>query len=382
MIKIKRIDPKDKKNFITRSNFPGEEGNPFDRVLRLLQKINQVHTVILFLFIFLFSGIFSLFNIENWSLLFFFAFFDSILIALLPKFKISFGCYKSQIFLLFILRALFIWFSFPINLIFQMIGSIFVFYGFMKEPSDLKITTIFHNFPNISKKINFLHISDIHMDQFSIREMKLLRIVENRKPDFILYTGDFLNLSNIRNPASIQKIIGFFNQIHAISPVYYVSGSPAVDVEDSIKIIENNLHPTRLNNSRISIKRDGININIIGITCTHQPHRDINHLPPLIREDHMNILLYHSPDLVYELKAEDKVDLMLSGHTHGGQVRLPIFGAIFTGSLYGRKLQKGLYQIHDTLLYISRGIGLEGLGAPRVRFLCSPEIIEWKLILK
>ena len=224
-----------------------------------------------------------------------------------------------------------------------------------------------------------MHISDIHLEQLGIRENKLLRIVKNQKPDFILYTGDFLNLSNIRNQTSIENIIGFFNQIHSISPIYYVSGSPAVDVEDTIKIIEKNLNPLRLNNSKILLNQDGIHINIIGITCTHQPHLDIKHLPPLIQEGCINILLYHSPDLVYELKAENKVDLMLSGHTHGGQVRIPLIGAIFTGSLYSRKLQKGLYQIHDTLLYISRGIGLEGLGAPRVRFLCSPEVIEWKI---
>ncbi|MBW6472797.1 MAG: metallophosphoesterase [Anaerolineaceae bacterium] len=249
----------------------------------------------------------------------------------------------------------------------------------MKEPSDLKITTIYHKFPNVSSPFNFLHISDIHLEQPGIREKKLLQIVEDRKPDFILYTGDFLNLSNIRDDRAIENISSIFNQIHTIAPVYYVSGSPAVDVEDTIKIIEKNLKPIRLNNSNILLNHDGIHINIIGITCTHHPHLDIKHLPPLTQEGHINILLYHSPDLVYELKAEDKVDLMLSGHTHGGQVRLPIIGAIFTGSLYGRKLQKGLYQIHDTLLYISRGIGLEGLGAPRVRFLCSPEIIEWKI---
>jgi len=70
---------------------------------------------------------------------------------------------------------------------------------------------------------------------------------------------------------------------------------------------------------------------------------------------------------------------MLSGHTHGGQIQLPLIGPLFTGSLYGLQLQSGLYKIHDTLLTISRGIGLEGLGAPRVRFLCPPEIIEWKI---
>lgn len=378
-MKISKLYPNHKKSFITRSNFPGEEGNPFDRILRLLQKINQIPTILFFIFIFFLSGTFTLFNFDNWLILFLFSLIDSILISLLPKLKISFGQSKSQIFLLFILRTFFIWFSFPINLIFQLIGVIFVYYGFIKEPSDIKITTIYHNFPKVSLPFNFFHVSDIHLEQRGIREEKLLSIIENKKPDFVVYTGDFLNLSNIHNQASIENIIRFFNQIHSISPVYYVSGSPAVDVEETIKIIEKNLNPKRLNNSSILLNHDGNEINIIGITCTHQPHMDIKQLPPLIQAGYMNILLYHSPDLVYELKEENKVDLMLSGHTHGGQVRLPIIGAIFTGSLYRRKLQKGLYQIHDTLLYISRGIGLEGLGAPRVRFLCPPEVIEWKI---
>ena len=379
MIKYRVLKPEDKKNFVTRTKFPGEEGNPFDRILRHLQKINRIPIFLFFFLLFLSAGVFSLFNIENWLLLVLFSVTDSLIIGFLPKLKISFGPYKSQVLLLLILRALFIWFSFPINLIFQILGSFLVFHGFINEPSELRITTIYHKFPTISSTFKFLHISDIHLEQPGIREKKLLRIVDNLKPDFILYTGDFLNLSNIRDNKAIVNIISIFNQIHKISPIYYVSGSSAVDVEDTIKIIEKNLNPTRLNNSNILLNHEGININIIGITCTHQPHLDIKQLPPLLQEDHINILLYHSPDLVYELNAEDQIDLMLSGHTHGGQVCLPIIGAIFTGSLYGRKLQKGLYQIHDTLLYISRGIGLEGLGAPRVRFLCPPEIIVWKI---
>lgn len=379
MTKIIKLNPEDKKSFNNKSKFPGEEGNAFDRILRQLQKINQIPTILFFLLVLLLSGIFSLFIVENWLILLFFSFTDSFLLGLLPKLKISFGSYKSQIFLLLILRALFIWFSFPINLIFQSVGAFFVYYGFMKEPSDLKITTIYHKFPKVALPFNFFHISDIHLEQLGVREEKLVRIVENLKPDFILYTGDFLNLSNIRDNKAISNIISILNQIQEISPIYYVSGSSAVDIEDTIKIIEKNLNPTRLNNSNILLNHGGNDINIIGITCTHKPHLDIKQLPPLIQEGYINILLYHSPDLVYELNAEDQIDLMLSGHTHGGQVRLPIIGAFFTGSLYGRKLQKGLYQIHDTLLYISRGIGLEGLGAPRVRFLCSPEIIEWKI---
>jgi predicted MPP superfamily phosphohydrolase len=73
------------------------------------------------------------------------------------------------------------------------------------------------------------------------------------------------------------------------------------------------------------------------------------------------------------------VDLYLCGHTHGGQVRLPIYGAIITSSSLGKRYEMGPYVEQDTTLYISRGIGLEGLSAPRMRLLCPPEIILFSL---
>lgn len=379
MIKIKILKPTDKKNFSTRSTFPGAEGNPFDKVLRSLQKINQISIPLFFIFIIFLGGVFTLFVIKNWILLILFSLGDAFIIYLLPKFKTSFGPINSQVFLLFLLRSLFIGLLSPVNLVLQMIGTMLVIYGFIIEPSLINITTMELKTPQFSSQAKFLHLSDLHLEKVGIREEKLLRIIKVRNPDFILFTGDFLNLSNIHNQESIMKVIQFFNQLSAISPIFYVTGSPAVDVDETVEIIQKNLIAKRLHNSNISIRKDSYAINLIGITCTHQPHQDVKFLPPLIRKNHPNILLYHSPDLAYELKQEHKINLMLSGHTHGGQVCFPIIGAIFTGSLYGRTLQKGLYQIYDTLLFISRGIGLEGLGAPRVRFLCPPEIIEWKI---
>ena len=92
----------------------------------------------------------------------------------------------------------------------------------------------------------------------------------------------------------------------------------------------------------------------------------------------MNILLYHTPDLAPEASRLG-IDLQLSGHTHGGQVRLPFYGALVTGSLYGKRFEAGRYQLERMVLYVSRGLGLEGAGAPRVRFLCPPEMILWEI---
>jgi len=71
--------------------------------------------------------------------------------------------------------------------------------------------------------------------------------------------------------------------------------------------------------------------------------------------------------------------LQLSGHTHGGQVRLPVYGALYAASLYGKRFESGRRQVGDLTLYVTRGIGLEGKSAPRVRFLCPPEIILWEI---
>jgi hypothetical protein len=68
------------------------------------------------------------------------------------------------------------------------------------------------------------------------------------------------------------------------------------------------------------------------------------------------------------------INLYLCGHTHGGQVRLPFYGAVVTASTLGKRFEMGYYRLQDTHLYVSRGIGFEGMGAPRVRFLCPPEI--------
>jgi predicted MPP superfamily phosphohydrolase len=121
-------------------------------------------------------------------------------------------------------------------------------------------------------------------------------------------------------------------------------------------------------------------VELVGLTCTHKPFVDRPVLDQVLggRPQTFTVLLYHSPDLAPEA-AEAGVDLQLSGHTHGGQVRLPFFGAFYAGSLYGKQLECGRYEVNGLTLYVSRGLGLEGKGAPRVRFLCPPEISLWEL---
>lgn len=83
-----------------------------------------------------------------------------------------------------------------------------------------------------------------------------------------------------------------------------------------------------------------------------------------------------APDLVEDLTG---ADLYLAGHTHGGQVRVPGYGALVTFSRFDKKYEMGRYDVNGTALYVHRGVGFEP-GLPKVRFLCRPEIAVFDLV--
>jgi predicted MPP superfamily phosphohydrolase len=87
----------------------------------------------------------------------------------------------------------------------------------------------------------------------------------------------------------------------------------------------------------------------------------------------LSIFLYHYPEEV-ENPALRSADIYLAGHTHGGQVALPFYGALLTLSKFGKKYEAGTYKVGQTTLNVNRGIGMEGGHAPRVRFYARPEI--------
>jgi predicted MPP superfamily phosphohydrolase len=88
--------------------------------------------------------------------------------------------------------------------------------------------------------------------------------------------------------------------------------------------------------------------------------------------DVFTVFAYHSPD---QIKSVGRADLYCAGHTHGGQVALPFYGAIVTLSRYGKRYEAGLYRHGNTWMYVNRGIGMEGgPTSPRVRFCARPEL--------
>ena len=95
-------------------------------------------------------------------------------------------------------------------------------------------------------------------------------------------------------------------------------------------------------------------------------------------QDGLKLLLMHPPDIAPEAN-DAGIDLYFCGHTHGGQIRFPLVGAVFSSSHLGNQFIMGRYELGNMTLYTARGVGMEGLGAPRARFLCPPEIVLWEI---
>jgi uncharacterized protein len=303
---------------------------------------------------------------------------DWLLLACLPKMRKSFGPTKPTLLILAILRAFFALLHFPVFLIFQIAGTLLVIYGFWVEPHHLQVSRRVITSPNFKSNtpLRILHLGDLHIEHITSREIRLNQLVNELEPDLIMFSGDILNLSFRHDHQSWQDARYVISEWKAPLGVFMVSGSPAVDLAEIMPSLVKDLPVQWLRNDKINFIFNDQPVELVGLECTHRPHVDEKYLSIHSKtpSSAFSILLYHSPDLAPSA-AEAGFNLQLSGHTHGGQVQLPFIGALYTGSLYGKRFVSGLYQIGGLSLNITRGIGMEGAGAPRVRFLCPPEII-------
>jgi predicted MPP superfamily phosphohydrolase len=370
-------------DFSQRRNFPGTLDNEFDIVLRRVEDVEKIPSL-------LFAGLLFLLallpTMGDWPWtaglwLFFLA--DWLLLALLPRAGRSYGPAKPPTLILAVLRALFAFLPFPIDLALQTAGTLLVIYAFWIEPHRLTVAHQVLRSPKLraGKPVRLLHLGDLHVERITARERRLNRLVEALQPDLILFSGDVLNLSNVEDPRAWQAARAILSQWRAPGGVFVVTGSPAVDLEHVFPLLVEGLPHRWLQEERVTVEINGQALDLVGLTCTHRPFVDGPRLEALVAGagGNFTVLLYHTPDLAPNAANTGKIDLQLSGHTHGGQLRLPWFGALFAASLYGKRFEVGRSQVGSMVLYVTRGIGLEGKAAPRMRFLCPPEIILWEI---
>ena len=210
------------------------------------------------------------------------------------------------------------------------------------------------------------HLSDFHFGRVCNRDYvrhAVDRVME-KTPDLVAITGDFMNFDKY-----IDDCFATLNGLAAPLGVYVVRGNH--DYWCDLARIErevSDLGFVLLHNRTVEIEREGARMWISG---TERPWDHSNDRYDFIPEgsNRLKIVLCHIPDEFPSI-AKRNPDLVLSGHTHGGQICFPFFGPALVPSRYGRKYAAGVFGRGKSLLYVSRGIGCH----PPLRTLCNPEV--------
>jgi len=234
------------------------------------------------------------------------------------------------------------------------------------------------NFPKINRieirtekiaagqEIKIMQITDLHDKKFFNDQTQIYDKIVKQNPDFIVLTGDIID----RSTKDYSYVYSFVDNLEKISSrIYFVPGNHELDHKD----IEDFIGQLQKRGLIIAGSRPEYygNIDIYGTRY----HDDI---PAVLSPQRFSLLLVHDPSFVIENGAG--FDMIISGHAHGGQVRLPFIGAIYApGQGIFPKYSKGLFDIKGTELYIDSGMGNTFLP---IRFLDQSQFTVIDLVSK
>jgi uncharacterized protein len=246
-----------------------------------------------------------------------------------------------------------------------------VAYGRKVEPTWIEIVQVPVTLPHLSSELEgyrIVQITDVHADQWMTRD-RIAEIAEQmnqQSPDLMVLTGDYVT----NRAAKYAPALKGFEKLKAPDGVLAVMGNH--DHGSEQHLIREALEQSGiqvLHNEVVRIDHKGGTLQVAGVGDVWTEEHD---LPKVLQELSgvgAAIMLAHEPDFADETAATGKFDLQLSGHSHGGQVKIPFIKRL-TPPL-GHKYPIGQYQVGDLIQYTSRGVGVSGL---HVRFNCRPEI--------
>jgi uncharacterized protein len=266
---------------------------------------------------------------------------------------------------------------------------LFLAYGSLVEPFRVQVSRLEISSPRLPRgagnpgcSLRIVQVSDLHVERLTRRDRALPGLVDGLDPDLLVLTGDYLNTTYNDDPRATADLADLLVQIRAGRDCYAIWGTPQVDHPHLLRPVLEAAGITVLEDRAVEVCGAGYRLWIMGVNCTYDLAADGERLGRLVAEappGAPTLLLYHTPDLMPQA-ARLGVDLYLAGHTHGGQWRVPGLGAIVTSSRHGKRYEAGHYQEGNTHLYVSRGLGMEGFGAPRARFFCPPELVVVDLL--
>jgi len=245
--------------------------------------------------------------------------------------------------------------------------------------------------PPGARPLTLLHLSDLHFTRRNGRKRRFLASLP--QPDIAVVTGDFLG-----EPEGVEIAVEAVRAVRGRLASFAVLGSNDYYVPSMINPLDYLVRNRKRNrskrnrwrdlvgqletdgwqflrNQKTALAENGTRLEVVGLD---DPHLKWVDLRAALRErpDDLGVAIVHSPDPAPELAALGW-DLVLTGHTHGGQVRMPVVGALVTNSQLPNRLAMGLSRFGRTHLHVSPGLGTSKF-AP-FRFLCRPEVTSLEL---
>jgi len=254
-------------------------------------------------------------------------------------------------------------------------------YGYARfaEPGWLHTRSVIltlKRLPADFNNIRVIHFSDVHLGfHYSVKQLAgLITHIQSLQPDMVCFTGDLFDSALLDEEAVTQQLSRLkapLGKAAVLGNHDYYARTP-----DKISDLLANCGFAVLNNRSVRIERGNSRIWVSGVDDMWEGKPDLAKALQGVPKNEFNLLLSHCPDYA-DTALLHPVDLQLSGHSHGGQVRLPFYGHIVTPK-FGQKYVDGLYTLRDGKLqvYTNRGIGVSVMP---VRFWCRPELTVFTL---
>lgn len=245
-------------------------------------------------------------------------------------------------------------------------------YGFLGEPRHIKSTTIEIGIPDLPASwdgLRVVQLSDFHRGKH-VDERQIAKageIARGLSPDLVVLTGDFVTGS----AAFIGSCLEALGRIPSALGTFAVLGNHDWWTGGDLiteALQEASIHV--LSNAAVRLGKVNAPLWLLGVEDLWSPGFSLSRAVHAVEHSGTTILLCHNPD-VLPRAARHGLDLVLSGHTHGGQVCLPGIGAVLLPIEGDRSLARGLHQRGKTQIFVTTGIGLV---SPPIRINCPPEV--------
>lgn len=246
-------------------------------------------------------------------------------------------------------------------------------YAFRIEPYWLEISRVQLKTAKLEQPVKIVIVADLQSDVFGEYERKALRLANDAKGDIILFLGDYAQESEYHvRDKSLQDFKATLQEINISAPqgIYAVRGNLETGYDWNPVFAG---LPVRLLEQTEKVELP--NLCLSGLSLDDSEHTQL-----FIPEcgDKFHVVFGHVPNFAL---GDVRGDLLIAGHTHGGQIRIPFIGPLATASEIPHKWGAGITDLgNGRTLLVSRGIGMERGYAPRFRFLCRPELVIIELL--